>query len=126
MCCSVNGSVCLVCCVFEFLVNQFAICLGVVIILSLNVVEVMCEEVLCWIDRVWFSKECACCACDTSVHLCAPYIGFVYVCACRKFKSLRAGSQLLCILPISCDLLSSLISKFNKTTSVLDPFPIKL
>ena len=24
----------------------------------------MWMEVLCWIDRVWFSKECACCACD--------------------------------------------------------------
>ena len=41
MCFSVNGSVCLVCCVFdsvcEFLVKQFAICLSVVVILLLNV-----------------------------------------------------------------------------------------
>ena len=44
MCCSVNGSVCLVCCGFDSVVNslvkQFAICLGVVVILLLNVIEV--------------------------------------------------------------------------------------
>ena len=40
-CCYVNGSVCLVCCVFvNCLVNQFAILLGVVVILLLNVMEV--------------------------------------------------------------------------------------
>ena len=31
MCCSVNGSVCLVCCVFVNCLIQFAICLSVVI-----------------------------------------------------------------------------------------------
>ena len=41
-------------------------------------------EVLCWIDRVWSSKECVCCACDPSVHLDVPSIGFVYVCVCQK------------------------------------------
>ena len=30
----------------------------------------MLVDVLC-------SKECACCACDPSVHLNVPYIGFV-------------------------------------------------
>ena len=43
MCCSVNGSVCLVCCVFDSvceLFGEFAICLGVVVILWLNVMEV--------------------------------------------------------------------------------------
>ena len=29
-------------------------------------------KVLCWIDRVWSSKECVCCACDHSVHLSVP------------------------------------------------------
>ena len=38
-------------------VKEFAICLGVVAILLLNVMEVW-VEVLCWIDRVWSSKEC--------------------------------------------------------------------
>ena len=39
----------------------------------------MCVKVLCWIDRAWSSKECAYCACDPSVHLSGPAIGFVYV-----------------------------------------------
>ena len=42
MCCFVNVSVCFVCCVLdsvcELLVKQFAMCLGVVVILSLNVI----------------------------------------------------------------------------------------
>ena len=33
------------------LVKQFAMCL-------------VCVVVLCWIDHVWSSKECVCCACD--------------------------------------------------------------
>ena len=41
MCYSINVYVCLVCCVFvNYLVKQFAICLGVVAILLLNVMEV--------------------------------------------------------------------------------------
>ena len=47
----------------------------------------MCVEVLCWIDHIWSSKECACCACDPSVHLGVPSISFVYVCVCRKLSS---------------------------------------
>ena len=77
MCCSVNGSICLVCLtVFvNGLVKQFAICLGVVAMLLLNDMEVW-VEVLCWIDRIWSSKECACCACDPNVHLSVPSICF--------------------------------------------------
>ena len=41
LCCSVNGSVCFMCCVFDSVVNclvkQFPICLGVFAILLLNV-----------------------------------------------------------------------------------------
>ena len=40
----------------------------------------MWVEVLCWVDRVWSSKECVCCSCDPSVHLDVPSIGFFYVC----------------------------------------------
>ena len=41
LCCSLDGSVCLVCCVFvNCLVKQFAMCLGVVAILLLNVMDV--------------------------------------------------------------------------------------
>ena len=40
-CCSVNGSVCLVCCVFvNCLVKQFVICMSVLVILLFNVMEV--------------------------------------------------------------------------------------
>ena len=38
-----------------------------------------------WDNRVWSSKECACCGCDPSVHLSVPSIGFVYVFVCRMF-----------------------------------------
>ena len=38
-------------------------------------------EVLCWINRV-----CALCACDPSVHLSVPSIGFVYVFVCQKLS----------------------------------------
>ena len=41
MCCSVNVSVCCVCCVFvNCLVKQLAMCLGVVAVLLLNVMDV--------------------------------------------------------------------------------------
>ena len=54
----------------------------------------MWVEALCWIHRVWSSKECAC---DPSVHLSVPSIGFVYVKSMSEvissFWSLRAGSQ---------------------------------
>ena len=46
----------------------------------------MWVEVVCWIDRVLSSKDCACCACDQSVHLSVPSIGFVYVFVCRKLS----------------------------------------
>ena len=42
--------------------------------------------VVCWIDCVWSSIECACFACDPSVYLSVPYIGFVYVFVCRKLS----------------------------------------
>ena len=48
--------------------------------------SVLCV-VLCWIDHVWSSKECACCACDPSVPLSVSSIGFVYVFVCRKLSS---------------------------------------
>ena len=39
---------------------------------------------LCWIDHVWSSKECVCCACDPNERLSAPFIGFVCVFVCWK------------------------------------------
>ena len=46
----------------------------------------MCVVLLCWIDHVWFSKECVCCACDPSERLSAPSICFVCVFVCRKLS----------------------------------------
>ena len=43
-------------------------------------------EMLCWIDRVWSSKDSVCCACDPSVHLDVPSIGSVCVCICRMLS----------------------------------------
>ena len=85
MCCSVIVSVCLV--FVHCLVKQLAICLGVVAILLLNVMEMFSVGGdLCWIDRVWCSKECACCVCDPSLHLSVPFIGFVLCFVCRKLS----------------------------------------
>ena len=83
-CCSVNGSVCLVCCVFvNCLVKELEICLCVVVILLLNVMEVFCVAGGALLDRpCMVAKECACCACDPSVHLSVLSIGFVYVFVC--------------------------------------------
>ena len=42
----------------------------------------MCVVVLCWIDHVWSSNECVCCACDPNERLSAPSIClfvFLYV-----------------------------------------------
>ena len=65
------------------LMKQFAMCLGVVAVLLLNAMDVLVwVEVLNWIDRVWSSTECACCACDPSVPLSVPSIClfvFLYV-----------------------------------------------
>ena len=64
VCCSVNVSVCFVCCVFvNCLVKQFAMCLGVVAILLLNVMDVfsVCGGAL--LDRpcMVFQRVCVLC-----------------------------------------------------------------
>ena len=51
----------------------------------------MCVVVLCWIDHVWSSKECVCCACDPSERLSALSICSVRVFVCRKFESWITG-----------------------------------
>ena len=43
------------------LAKQFAMCVGVVAILLLNVMDVFSVcVVLCWLYHVWSSKECVC------------------------------------------------------------------
>ena len=94
--------------------------------------------VLCWIDCVWSSKECACSACDPSVYLSVPSMCFICVFVCQKLKILRAGShvfsrlvlflcvilqtmwsgkslQLLCILPFGMLCLSTISMMFVKS-----------
>ena len=58
MCCSVNGSVCLACLTafVNCLVKQFAIGLGVVAILLLNLMEVFSVGGCALLDRPWSSK----------------------------------------------------------------------
>ena len=57
---------------------------------------------LSWIDRIWSSTVCACCACDPSVHLSVPSIClFVLFCMSEvisSFKSFKAGSQVFALL----------------------------
>ena len=66
MCCSVNVSVCLVCCVFDSVCQTIR-----------NVFSVGGGALL---DRpLWSSKECVCCACDPNEHLSVPSICFVCV-----------------------------------------------
>ena len=52
---------------------------------------------LCWIDSIWSFEECACCACDPSVHLSVPSIGLVFVCW-KLCPRLRGGSQVFSLL----------------------------
>ena len=93
MCCSVNVSVCFVCCVLDsvcelFGEKQFAMCVGVVAILLLNVMDVfsVCGGAL--LDRpcMVFQRVCVCCACDPNERLGAPSICFVCVFVCRKLS----------------------------------------
>ena len=78
------------------LVKQFAIFLGVVVILLLSVMELSSVERCALFNRPCIVFQSVCSACDPSVHLDTPSIDFVYV--CRKFKSLRAGSQVFALL----------------------------
>ena len=78
------------------LVKQFAMC-GVVAVLLLNVMDVFSVAglldrpcMVCWIDCVWSSTECACCACNPSVHLSIPSICFCMSEVISSFKSLRS------------------------------------
>ena len=68
--------------------KQFTICLSVVVILVVEYYGSVSVwvEVICWIDRVWSSKECACWACDLNVHLSIPSTDFVYVFVYRRLS----------------------------------------
>ena len=64
VCCSVNVSVCFVCCVFvNCLLKQFAMCLGVVAVLLLNVMDAfsVCGGALLDIPCMVFQRVCVLC-----------------------------------------------------------------
>ena len=89
LCCSVNISFCLVCCVLvNCLVKQFAMCFGVIAIVVLNVMGVFSVGGGALLDRP--------CASKCSFHM-------FCVCLCvseviSSFRSLRAGSQVCALL----------------------------
>ena len=69
------------------MVRQFAICLGVVVILLLNVMEVFSVGGGALLDRPrMVFQRIVCCVYDPSVHLSVPSIDFVYVFVCRKLS----------------------------------------
>ena len=63
------------------LVKQFAMCLGVVAILLLNVMEVFSVGGGALLDKPCMVFQIMC---DPSVHLDVPSIGFVYMCVWQK------------------------------------------
>ena len=60
--------------------------------------------VLYWIDHVWSSIECVCCACGPSERLDAPSICFGCVFVCRKLSPHLEVSELgqRCLLLLCC------------------------
>ena len=80
--CSVNGSVCLVCCVFDSVVNCLVkqLCLGVVVILLLNVMEVFSVGGGVLLDRpcMVFQRMCVLCL----LFQCASKCYFYRFCSC--------------------------------------------
>ena len=68
------------------LVNQFAIYLGVAVMLLLSIMELFSVVRGALLDRPWSSKDCVRYACDHSVRLDYPSICFVCVCVCRKLS----------------------------------------
>ena len=109
------------------LVTQFEICLGVFVILLLNVMDCcVWLEVLYWIDHVWSSIECVCCACGPSERLDARSICFVCVFVCRKLSHnlgvLRNGSHVFALLMLfPCVILHTMSS--GKSLQLLCIFP---
>ena len=91
LCCSINGSVCLVCCVFvNCLVKQFAIFMGVVLILLLNIMEVLSVGGGALLDRpcMVFQRMCV-------LHVCCEYIIYIYI---YIFKLMLYG----CVVSVCC------------------------
>ena len=129
MCCSVNGSIVVLCGAYltvfvNCLVKQFALCLGVVSILLLNVMEAFSVGVGALLHRpcMVFQIMCELCS-DPSGHLSVPSIGFVYVFVCGKLSlqiSLRAGSQVFMLF--LCEILYTMWSGKSMKLLCILPF----
>ena len=91
LCCSVNESICLVCCAFDSVYYLFGVTIRNIFLLwlLLNVMEVMIVGGGALLDRLCmvFQPMCVCCACDPSVHLDVLSIAFI--------MSVYVGSNLL-------------------------------
>ena len=88
----------------------------------------MCVVVLCWIDHVWSSKACVCCACDPNERLSALSICLfvllygsqvfallmLFLCVILHTISSGKSLQLLCILPFGMLCLSAINMMFVK------------
>ena len=79
-------------------------------------------EVLCWIDHVWPSIECVCCACDPSERLDAPSICFCMSDIISSFRSLKTGSQVFALLIMFLCVILHTISS-SKSPQLLCIFP---
>ena len=82
----------------------------------------MCVEQFCWIDHVWSSKECVCCACDPS------RCSFHMFCFCMSevissFRRLSAGSQVFALLMLFlCVILHTMSSGKSLQLLCIMPF----
>ena len=69
-----------------------------------------------------------CCACDPSVNLDVPSIGFIYVCMSEvitSFRSFRAGSQVFALLMLFiCMILHTMWSSKSQQLLCILPFGI--
>ena len=91
LCCSVNGSVCFVCCVFVSVCEMFGETIpnifGWSVILLLNVMELLGVVGGALLDRPFtVFQKCVCCASGPSDCLVASSICFVCVFVCWKIS----------------------------------------
>ena len=75
-------------------------------------------EVMYWMDHVWSSIKCVCCACGPSERLDAPSMSEVI----SSFRSLRTGSQMFALLMLFLCVIFHTMSS-GKSLQLLCIFP---